>query len=116
MRVRRQVTEISTDDLRFSRSESDDFLNQHMGLNLLADDIAQLDSITEGWVAGLQLAALSLRNKDDPARFIQNFKGDNRYIVDFWPTKFCADSPGQFATFCCRHQFLNGLISNCATQ
>ena len=99
MRVRRQVTEISTDDLRFSRSESDDFLNQHMGLNLLADDIAQLDSITEGWVAGLQLAALSLRNKDDPARFIQNFKGDNRYIVDFLANEVLRRQPGPIRDF-----------------
>ena len=83
MRVRRQVTEIGTDALRFSPTESADFLNQHMQLKLSAADIAQLESMTEGWVAGLQLAALSLQNKAEPQAFIESFKGDNRYIVDY---------------------------------
>lgn len=109
MRVRRQVTEIDTEALRFSRSESADFLNQHMQLNLSAGDIAQLDSMTEGWVASLQLAALSLQNKDDPTEFIQTFKGDNRYIVDYLVNEVLHRQPGYIRDFLLQTSILERL-------
>lgn len=83
LRVRRQVTEIETNALRFNRAETADFLNQLMALNLSAEQVSQLDSMTEGWVASLQLTAISLQNKADPAAFINTFKGNNRHIVDY---------------------------------
>ncbi|MBV7337435.1 LuxR C-terminal-related transcriptional regulator [Chloroflexi bacterium TSY] len=119
MRVRRQVTEIDAEALRFSRSESADFLNQHMQLNLSADDIDQLDSITEGWVASLQLAALSLQNKDDPTEFIQTFKGDNRYIVDYLVTEVLYKQPGYIRDFLLQTSILERLnvqLCNAVTE
>ena len=119
MRVRRQVTEIETDALRFNRTESANFLNQHMHLNLSADDIAQLDSITEGWVASLQLAALSLQNKDDPTEFIQTFKGDNRYIVDYLVHEVLHRQPGYIRDFLLQTSILERLnvqLCNAVTE
>ena len=119
LRVRRQVTEIGAEDLRFTRAESADFLNQHMHLNLSADDIAQLDAITEGWVASLQLAALSLQNKDDPTAFIQTFKGDNRYIVDYLVTEVLQRQPGYIRDFLLQTSILERLnvqLCNAVTE
>lgn len=109
LRVRRQVTEIDAEALRFTRAESAAFLNQHMHLNLPEDDIAQLDSVTEGWVAGLQLAALSLQHKDDPTAFIQTFKGDNRYIVDYLVTEVLDRQPGYIRDFLLQTSILERL-------
>lgn len=83
LRVRRQLTELRAADLRFTSSEAAEFLNGVMELRLSPEDIAALDARTEGWVAGLQLAALSMRGHQDVSGFIQAFAGDNRYIVDY---------------------------------
>src|SRR5688572_9862401 len=83
LRVRRQLTELRAADLRFTPSEAAEFLNQVMGLNLSAEDLAALEARTEGWIAGLQLAALSMRGHQDVSGFIRAFAGDNRYIVDY---------------------------------
>jgi LuxR family maltose regulon positive regulatory protein len=83
LRARDQLTELRAADLRFTPSEAADFLNQVMGLNLSAEDIAILETRTEGWIAGLQLAALSTRGRQDVHEFIRAFAGDNRYIVDY---------------------------------
>jgi LuxR family maltose regulon positive regulatory protein len=69
--------------LRFTSSEVSEFLNQVMGLNLSAEDIAALETRTEGWIAGLQMAALSMQGREDIPGFIRAFAGDNRYIVDY---------------------------------
>jgi LuxR family maltose regulon positive regulatory protein len=83
LRVRGQLTELRTADLRFSPSETAEFLNQVMGLSLTGENIAALEARTEGWVAGLQLAALSMQGHQDVSGFIQAFAGDHRYIVDY---------------------------------
>ena len=83
LRARRQLTEIRIADLRFTLSEAADFLNQMMALDLSEENIAALETRTEGWIAGLQLAALSMRDQDDVAGFISAFAGDHRYIVDY---------------------------------
>jgi LuxR family maltose regulon positive regulatory protein len=83
LRARDQVTEIRAADLRFSVSEAADFLNQVMGLNLSSGDIAELDARTEGWIAGLQLAAISMRGHEDRAEFIKSFSGGHRLVLDF---------------------------------
>ncbi|MCB8945097.1 MAG: helix-turn-helix transcriptional regulator [Ardenticatenaceae bacterium] len=82
-RVRSQLTELRANDLRFSVAETAVFLKQVMGLNLTEDNIARLEARTEGWIAGLQLAALSMQGRDDISGFLQAFTGDNRYIVDY---------------------------------
>jgi LuxR family maltose regulon positive regulatory protein len=83
LRARGQLTELRAFDLRFTPSEAAEFLNPLMGLNLSAEDIAALENRTEGWIAGLQLAALSMRGREDVPGFIRAFAGDNRYIVDY---------------------------------
>lgn len=83
LRVRDQLTELRATDLRFSSAEVSDFLGGVMNLTLSAEDIGTLEARTEGWVAGLQLAALSVRGKENPSAFIQALKGDDRYIADY---------------------------------
>ena len=83
LRARDQLTELRAADLRFTPAEAAEFLNRVMGLNLSAEDIATLETRTEGWIAGLQLAALSTRGREDVHEFIRAFAGDNRYIVDY---------------------------------
>ncbi len=83
LRARGQMTELRAADLRFTVDEAAAFLNEAMGLNLAAPDVAALDARTEGWIAGLQLAALSMRGRDDAPGFIRAFAGDDRYIVDY---------------------------------
>jgi LuxR family maltose regulon positive regulatory protein len=82
-RARGQLTEVRAADLRFTPAEAAAFLTEVMGLDLAAADIAALDERTEGWVAGLQLAALSMQGQHDVSRFIRAFAGDHRYIVDY---------------------------------
>jgi LuxR family maltose regulon positive regulatory protein len=83
LRARSQLTELRAADLRSTRSKASGFLNQVMGLNLSTEDIAALESRTEGWVAGLQLAAVSVQGTGNVSRFIQSFTGSHRYILDY---------------------------------
>lgn len=83
LRVSGDLTELHADDLRFTPDEIAAFLNQLMGLALTSNDLAALEGRTEGWIAGLQLAALALRNHHDRPGFIRSFSGNNRYIVDY---------------------------------
>ena len=83
LRARGQLCELRASDLRFTPSEAAEFLNQVMGLNLTPEDVALLETRTEGWIAGLQLAALSVQGHADVTGFIKSFAGDNRYIVDY---------------------------------
>ena len=83
LRVRDQLTELRASDLRFTRSEAAEFLNQVMDLNLSAEEVAALETQTEGWIASLQLAALSMQGHENIPGFIQAFAGDYQYIVDY---------------------------------
>ena len=83
LRARGQLTELRAADLRFTPAEAAEFLNRKMGLNLPAGDIAALESRTEGWIAGLQLAALSMQGREDIAGFIQAFTGSHRFVLDY---------------------------------
>jgi len=83
LRARGQLTELRAADLRFTSAEAAEFLNQVMGLNLSAEDIAALEARTEGWIAGLQLAALSMQGRTDSAGFIQAFTGSHRFVLDY---------------------------------
>jgi len=85
LRVRRQVVEVRQADLQFLPDEAGDFLREGMGIKqLTTDDILALEQRTEGWIAGLQLAGLSIKSDPDPARFIQSFTGSDRYILDYF--------------------------------
>ena len=83
LRARRQLVEVGSSDLRFTDEEAAILLNRILRLDLGEDDIVQLQRRTEGWAAGLQLAALSLSARDDPHEFIATFAGDDRPIVDY---------------------------------
>jgi LuxR family maltose regulon positive regulatory protein len=83
LRAQGRLTELRAADLRFTPTEAAEFLNQVMDLSLSAEDVAVLDCRTEGWIAGLQLAALSTQGRADVHGFIRSFAGDNRYIVDY---------------------------------
>jgi LuxR family maltose regulon positive regulatory protein len=83
LRARGQLTELRTADLRFTSSEAAEFLNRVMGLNLPEEDVTALESRAEGWVAGLQLAAISMQGLADAASFIQSFTGSHRFVLDY---------------------------------
>ncbi|NUM77398.1 hypothetical protein HUU40_23815 [candidate division KSB1 bacterium] len=83
LRARREMTELRAHDLRFTLAESTAFLNEVMKIGIAEKDVAALDHRTEGWIAGLQLAALSMHGRDDVSAFIQAFTGDDRYILDY---------------------------------
>jgi len=83
LRARGQLGEIRAADLRFTAEEAAQYLNGPMGLELTATDIATLEARTEGWIAALQLAALSLQGRENAAGFIAGFAGDDRFIVDY---------------------------------
>jgi LuxR family transcriptional regulator, maltose regulon positive regulatory protein len=83
LRARDQVTEIRAAELRFTTEEATAFLKGVMGLTLSAADVAALEEATEGWIAALQLAALSMRDREDVSGFVETFSGSNRHILDF---------------------------------
>lgn len=83
LRARGQLTELRATDLRFNAAETAEFLREVMSLSLTQEDLATLEDRTEGWIAGLQLAALSMRGHQDVAGFVQTFAGDHRYILDY---------------------------------
>ncbi len=85
LRVRNQLAEMRAADLRFTPAEAAEFLNRAMGLNLSTENIAALESRTEGWIAGLQLAALSMQGhaSRDAASFIKSFTGSHRFVLDY---------------------------------
>ena len=83
LRARAHMTELRAADLRFTSSEAADFLNQVMGLNLSAEDVSELETRTEGWIAGLQLVVISMQGRKDRKDFIRSFTGSNRLVLDF---------------------------------
>ena len=83
LRARGELVEIRAAELRFTLDEAAAYLTESMGLVLTAPDVATLEGRTEGWIAALQLAALSMQGRDDVTGFIAGFAGDDRYIVDY---------------------------------
>jgi LuxR family maltose regulon positive regulatory protein len=77
------LTELYQSDLRFTSKEAAELLNQVMGLGLSAEDVTALEKRTEGWIAGLQMAAVSMQGRDDIAEFVRAFTGSHRYILDY---------------------------------
>ena len=83
LRARGQLTELRATDLRFTSSEAAAFLNQVMDLNLSTEDTAVLETRTEGWIAGLQLAAVSMQGRKDLTGFVNSFTGSHRFVLDY---------------------------------
>lgn len=109
LRVRNQLTEIRAADLRFNPAEAAEFLNQVMGLELSAEDVIALETRTEGWIAGLQLAALSMKGQQDAHGFIQAFAGDHRYIVDYLVEEVLRRQPEAIRNFLLQTSILDRL-------
>ncbi len=99
LRARGQTVELRATDLRFTPDEAAQFLNDVMGLRLDAESVAALEERTEGWVAGLQMAALSMRDHGDIHGFIQGFSGTNRYILDYLLEEVLASQPPEIQRF-----------------
>jgi len=83
LRVRGQMVEIRSSDLRFTQEETASFLVHSMRLPLTEEDVLILSKRTEGWIAGLHLAALSLRKRQDPSSFVKDFDGSHRHLLDY---------------------------------
>ena len=107
LRGRGELVEIRAADLRFTPDEAAAYLNETMGLDLPAGDIAALEGRTEGWIAALQLAALSIQGRDDVAGFIAGFSGDDRYIVDYLVEEVLHRQPEAVRSFLLRTSILS---------
>ena len=108
-RVRGQLTELRAADLRFTPAEAADFLNRMMGLNLRDADIAALEARTEGWIAGLQLAALSMQGRSDTAGFIQAFTGSHHFVLDYLAGEVLERQPERVRNFLLQTSILERL-------
>ena len=98
-RVRRQIAEIAAADLRFNTAEALAFLQTTMHLDLPPEFASELKQETEGWVAGLQLAALSMRTAPEPEAVLRSFGGDNRYVADYLVTEVLEHLPAALGNF-----------------
>jgi LuxR family maltose regulon positive regulatory protein len=109
LRGRGELVEIRAADLRFTPGEAAAYLNEVMGLVLTAADVAALEGRTEGWIAALQLAALSMQGREDTAAFIAGFAGDDRYIVDYLAEEVLQRQPGHVQLFLLQTSILDRL-------
>ncbi len=111
LRVRGQLTELRAADLRFTPSEATEFLNQVMGLNLSAEDIASLENRTEGWIASLQLAALSIQGhaSRDATSFIKSFSGSHHFVLDYLVEEVLRQQSESIQTFLLHTSILDRL-------
>lgn len=106
-----QMTDIRQADLKFTEPETADFLRRVMGLELSAADVSALHRRTEGWIAGLQLAALSMEGRDDVHRLVQAFTGSHRYILDYLIEEVFQRQPADLQDFLLRTSVLDRLTA-----
>ena len=111
LRGRNELAELHAADLRLTPAETSTFLNQVMGLGLSPDDIATLDTYTEGWVAGLQLAALSLRGQPNIAELVAGFSGRDRFIFDYLAEEVLHRQTEDMQTFLLQTSILDRLCA-----
>ena len=107
MRARGQLAEVRAADLRFNSVEAAAFLNQVMGLSIAPEDIAALEARTEGWIAGLQLAALSMQGHRDTAGFIKAFTGSHHFVLDYLMEEVLDRQPPSIQAFLLRTSILH---------
>jgi len=118
LRVRSQLIELRAADLRFTPAEAAEFLNRVMGLNLSAEDIAALENRTEGWIAGLQLAALALQGtlsmpgRGDATKFIGVFTGSHHFVLDYLLEEVLQQQAEDIQTFLLRTSILDRLCGS----
>ena len=109
LRARGELTELRATDLRFEPEEVAAFLNGIMGLGLSADDVAALDERTEGWIASLQLVAISLRGQRDVPNFINEFTGSHRHVLDYLAEEVLRKQPEDVRGFLLKTAVLDRL-------
>jgi LuxR family maltose regulon positive regulatory protein len=109
LRARGQMVEIRQNDLRFLPHECADFLQRVMGLDLTVDDITALEQRTEGWIVGLQLAAISMQGRDDLSNFIEAFTGSSHYVLDYLIEEVFERQPPETKTFLLKTSILDRL-------
>lgn len=109
LRARGQLTELRIADLCFNISEATGFLNQVMGLNLAPAEVVALETRTEGWIAGLQLAAISLQGHSDTSQFIKSFSGNHQFVLDYLVEEVLQQQPEHLQTFLLQTSILNRL-------
>jgi len=112
MRARGQCTELRVADLRFTPAEAAEFLNRVMGLNLSEADVAALEARTEGWIAGLQLAALSMQGHQDTTSFIQSFTGSHHFVLDYLIEEVLGQQSESIQTFLLRTSILDRMCGS----
>ena len=111
LRARGELVEIRAADLRFTGDEATTYLNEVAGLGLAAGDVAALEERTEGWIAALQLAALSIQGRDDASEFIESFAGDDRFIVDYLAEEVLQRQSHEVRTFLLHTSILDRLTA-----
>lgn len=112
LRARDELAEIRADDLRFSEEEVSRYLREAVALDIDAASIAALESRTEGWIAGLQMAALSMQNRDDPEGFIESLKGTHRFILDYLAEEVLARQTAGTTEFLLKTSVLGSLTGS----
>ncbi len=112
LRVRGQLLELRANDLRFTVAETAVFLNQMMGLNLTDDEVAVLEARTEGWIAGLQMAALSMQGRADSTAFIEAFRGSHRFVLDYLIEEVLHNQPERVRNFLLQTAVLDRLTGS----
>jgi LuxR family transcriptional regulator, maltose regulon positive regulatory protein len=112
LRARGQLTELRQADLRFTVEETAAFLRRGMGMELSTEDVASLVSRTEGWIAGLQMAALSIRDREDVSRLISAFGGSHEYIMDYFAAEVLAQQSELLRTFLQQTSILDRLCGS----
>jgi LuxR family maltose regulon positive regulatory protein len=111
LRAEGRLTELREPNLRFTTEESSTFLNQLMGLELSDQDVSALEARTEGWIAGLQMAAISLRGREDVADFVETFTGSHHYVLDYLTEEVLQRQPAHIQSFLLETSILNRLCS-----
>ena len=112
LRVRDQLTELRAADLRFTTSEVADFLNRVMKLNLSTEDITTLEARTEGWIAGLQLAAISFQGRSNASQLIKTFSGSHRLVLDYLVEEVLNQQPEEIQSFLLQTAILGQLTGS----
>lgn len=112
LRAGGQLVELRAADLRFTPAEAAEFLNWVMGLSLSEEDVDALEARTEGWIAGLQLAALSMQGRADTTGFIQSFTGSHRFVLDYLVEEVLQQQPENIQDFLLHTSILDRLCGS----
>lgn len=111
LRARGTLLEIRASDLRFTQGEAERFFNESMDLGLTGEEVAELETRTEGWAVGLQMAAISLRGREGAKHFITSFSGSNRYVLDYLTEEVLHRQPAEVRSFLLETSILTDLAA-----